>query len=147
MNSIDASKSGGQSPATSPLESSLRTTENFRDGIKRLNEEVRKFGLPDKDRAAQMLCRLAFSVCPDRLVSRRLVEENGWIKQVDETWVCRHQGLKQPSARGKVTMAIMRDLQVKINELHDAETAALFSVKKQSVTLKTVSPRPILIPE
>lgn len=138
MSSRNDSTNDGPLPATRVF--------NRKGATEALREEIRRYGLPDQDREAQMLCRLAFSVCPSRLVSRRLVEECRWIKRMDEIWICRHQGLRYPNSRGKVTMAIMRDLQRKLDKLRAANTVALFSVNEQTVTLKTVSPEPIVLP-
>lgn len=134
MNFHDAGTHERQSPVT-----------EIQEATRKLESEVRRLGLPSSDREPQMLCRLAFSVCPERSVCRQAVRQHGWIKSMDETWVCRHQGLRMPSARGKVTMAIMRDLQRRLDKLREAGTSALFAVKERRVQLQEVAPTPCII--
>lgn len=121
-----------------------RTEPEDKRGFGKLNEEIRRHGFPHKDREPQMVCRLAFSVCPPRRVCKQLVKKHRWIETQDESWVCDHLGWVPPSPRGKVTTAIMRDLKSHLDALKDEETCALLCVQKQSVRVKSVAPRSIV---
>jgi hypothetical protein len=122
------------------------TEQPFEDkrGFEKLNKEIRKYGFPHEDREPQMICRLAFSVCPPRSACKQLVEECRWIENQDESWVCSHLGLVPPSPRGKVTTAIMRDLKARLDSLKGEDTCALFCVHGRSVQVKSVAPRSIV---
>lgn len=118
----------------------IRPKEKPHEQLKR---EVRQYGIPSRNREAQMLCRLAFSVCPDADHCRIMIEENPWIENMDPTWAQDHLALRS-RARAKVVTGLVRDLQVHLDKLRSEDTCALLSVKEEVVTLKSVGPESLV---
>lgn len=121
-----------------------------RRALHELRQEIVAHGLSGipPEREAQLLCRLAFSVCPKRASWFQSVRQTeSWIDDLDPSWAMEHL-VMAPSwtGRGKVVTALMREMAVALDEAREAPTCARVRITTRGMRLMAVGPQAALSP-